>query len=166
MNIRILNESDAQEYQRLRLTALKINSEVFGSTYEREVSFSLDTVKERLKPTKEKFTLGAFDEEILVGIVTFVRESSPKMAHKGNIYGMFVLPEMRGKAVGKSLLFELISQVQYCDGLEQINLTVVSNNESAKSLYKTMGFEVYGVEKNALKYNGTYYHEDLMVLKL
>ncbi|GEO27772.1 hypothetical protein AAC03nite_35570 [Alicyclobacillus acidoterrestris] len=48
MNIRILYESDAQLYQELRLRALKINPEAFGSTYEREVKFSLETVVERL----------------------------------------------------------------------------------------------------------------------
>lgn len=166
MNIRIMNESDAPLYQELRLSALKINPEAFGSTYEREVKFTLETVKERLKPTNDKFTLGAFDDRKLVGIVTFMRESSPKTAHKGNIYGMFVMPEMRGQDLGKSLLLELISKAKYCNGLEQINLAVVSDNEPAKNLYKGIGFEVYGVEKNALKFNGKYFDEDLMVLKL
>jgi len=167
MNIRILNESDAQVYQELRLRALKINPEAFGSTYEREVKFTLETVVERLRSTEDKFVLGAFgDRDVLVGMVTFMRESSSKTAHKGNIYGMFVTPEMRGQGVGKSLLLELIKQAKTCIGLEQINLIVVSNNDQAKNLYKSIGFEVYGVEKNALKFNGKYFNEDLMVLQL
>jgi RimJ/RimL family protein N-acetyltransferase len=166
MNIRILNESDAQLYQDLRLSALKINPEAFGSTYDREVNFPLETVKERIKPTNDKFTLGVFDESKLVGIVTFMRENSPKTAHKGNIYGMFVIPEMRGKDLGKSLLLELIRKAKNCNGLEQINLAVVSDNGPAKNLYTGIGFEVYGVEKNALKFNGKYFDEDFMVLKL
>ncbi|HWJ77188.1 MAG TPA: N-acetyltransferase [Niallia sp.] len=167
MNIRILNESDAQLYQELRLRALKINPEAFGSTYEREVKFTHETVVERLRPTEDKFVLGAFgDRDVLVGMVTFMRESSSKTAHKGNIYGMFVTPEMRGQGVGKSLLLELIKQAKTCIGLEQINLIVVSNNDQAKNLYKSIGFEVYGVEKNALKFNGKYFNEDLMVLQL
>ena len=167
MNIRILNESDAQLYQELRLRALKINPEAFGSTYEREVKFTHETVVERLRSTEDKFVLGAFgDRDVLVGMVTFMRESSSKTAHKGNIYGMFVTPEMRGQGVGKSLLLELIKQAKTCIGLEQINLIVVSNNDQAKNLYKSIGFEVYGVEKNALKFNGNYFDEDLMVLQL
>jgi RimJ/RimL family protein N-acetyltransferase len=130
----------------------------------REVKFTLETVIERLKPTDDKFVLGAFD--LLVGIVTFMRESSPKTAHKGNVYGMFVVPEMRGKGLGKSLLLELIRKAKYCNGLEQINLTVVSDNEPAKKLYKSIGFQVYGVEQNALKFNGEYFDEDLMVFKI
>lgn len=167
LTIRILNESDAQLYQELRLSALKINPEAFGSTYEREAKFTLETVAERLKPNDNKFVLGAFeDRNLLVGIVTFVRESSLKTAHKGNVFGMFVKPEMRGQGLGKLLLLELLKKAKDCIGLEQINLTVISNNEPAKNLYRSIGFQNYGVEKNALKDNGKYFDEDLMVLKI
>ena len=52
------------------------------------------------------------------------------------------------------------------DGLEQVNLCVVSNNERAKKLYQSVGFEIYGTERNALKYNDRYFDEDLMALHL
>ncbi|MET4562342.1 RimJ/RimL family protein N-acetyltransferase [Lysinibacillus parviboronicapiens] len=167
MKIRILNEADAQLYQKVRLSALKINPEAFGSTYEREVKFSLEAVAERLEPAKDRFVLGAFNYDgSLVGIVTFMRENSLKTSHKGNVFGMYVAPEGRGQGFGKSLMMELISKAKNCDGLEQINLTVISENSSAKRLYKSLGFEVYGVERNALKFNGQYFDEDLMVLNI
>lgn len=93
-----------------------------------------------------------------------MRETSLKTAHKGNIYGMFVAPETRGMGVGKLLLEELIRKAKNSNGLEQLNLTVVSNNVAAKKLYTSLGFDVYGVERNALKDNGEYFDEDLMVL--
>lgn len=166
MDIRILNESDAQSYQDIRLSALKNNPEAFGSTYEREAKFSLEVVAERVQPTKEKFVLGAFNESSLVGIVTFMRESSLKTSHKGNVFGMYVVPESRGKGLGKALVMDLIRRAKTCDGLEHINLTVVSKNRSAKKLYESLGFEVYGVERDALKFNGQYFDEDLMVLNI
>ncbi len=167
MNIRVLSESDAGLYQEVRLSALKNNPEAFGSTYEREVKFSLETVSERMKPTRDKFVLGAFDTRgSLVGIVAFVRENGLKTAHKGNVFGMYVAPEMRGQGLGKSLMLELIRKAKNCEGLEQINLTVMSENEVGKKLYKFLGFVVYGVEHNALKYNGQYFDEDFMVLKV
>ncbi|MDQ0188882.1 GNAT family N-acetyltransferase [Alicyclobacillus cycloheptanicus] len=166
MYIRVLDESDAEVYQALRLSALKNNPEAFGSTYEREVEFSVETVAERVKPLDGKFTLGAFDDrEVLVGMVTCMRESGLKTAHKGNVFGMYVSPEARGRGFGKSLILELINKARD-DGLEQINLTVVSSNEHAKKLYQSVGFQVYGVERNALKYNRQYFDEDLMVLFL
>lgn len=167
MNIRILQECDAQLYQEVRLSALKLNPEAFGSTYEREVGFSLETVKERVKPTGDKYIVGAFDDgKSLVGMVTFVRESNLKIRHKGNVFGMYIAPDNRGQGLGKSLMKELIRRAQECDGLEQLNLTVVSTNVFAKRLYKSLGFEVYGRERHALKYMGHYYDEELMVLSI
>lgn len=165
--IRVLTKFDAKLYQDLRLSALKINPEAFGSTYEREVEFSLESVAERLQPVEDKFVLGAFnDNGLLVGIVTFMREISPKTRHKGNVFGMYVAPEARGQGLGKSLMIELIRKAKNCAGLEQINLTVVSKNHTAKMLYNSLGFEVYGVEQNALKFNGQYFNEELMVLNI
>lgn len=167
MITRILKESDAPMYQELRLTALRTNPEAFGSTYDQESKFSLETVIERIRLNKNKFVIGAFKEDgALSGIVTFVRETGIKTSHKGNIYGMYVSQEIRGKGIGKLLLLDLIEQARKCEGLEQLNLTVVSNNESAKKLYKSVGFEIYDVERKALKYNGQYYDEDFMVLQL
>ncbi|WP_134701974.1 GNAT family N-acetyltransferase [Ammoniphilus sp. YIM 78166] len=167
MNIRVLNESDAHVYQELRLSALKTNPEAFGSTYDKEVHFSMETVEERIKPSKDKFVLGSFDKMgSLVGTVIFIRENNIKTTHKANVYGMYVAPEVRGKGIGKSLILELIKQARNCEGLEHINLTVVSNNQSAKKLYEFVGFEVYGTERKALKFDGQYYDEDLMVFTI
>lgn len=164
MEVRILNEIDAQLYQKLRLQALKNNLEAFGSTYEREVLFSLEYVAERLKSTQEKFVLGAFQCNQLVGVVTFMREMGLKESHKGNVFGLYVAPGVRGTGIGKSLMIELLKRAKKCDGLEQIKLAVMSENSSAKKLYQSLGYKTYGVERNGLKYNGEYFDEDLMVL--
>mgnify|MGYP005749085383 CR=1 FL=1 len=167
MKIRILTEEDVSKYQVCRLNALKTNPEAFSSTYEREAAFSIETVKERINPTSDKFVLGAFDnKETLVGIVTFFRETGLKTKHKANVYGMYVAPEARGKGVAKHLMQELINKAKEIDGVEQLLLTVVQDNVSAKKLYNSLGFEVYGVERNALKVNGEYLDEDWMVLFL
>jgi len=168
MKYRVLEAADAAVYRQVRLSALQINPEAFGSTYEREVQFTLEMFVERVKLIEGKFTLGAFlDDGTLVGIATFVRETGIKTAHKGNIYGIYLAPEARGKGMGKTLLLELIRIAKdSAVGLEQIHLSVVSENESAKKLYASLGFEVYGVERHALKVDGRYYDEDLMLLML
>lgn len=165
MVIRVLDEPDVRQYQDLRLKALKLSPEAFGSTYEREVQFTLETFAERIKPADGKFALGAFDDSgSLVGIVNFVRESGQKSHHKGNVYGMYVAPEASGHGLGKKLMLDLVKRASNYVGLEQINLTVMSENLIAKKLYKSLGFEVYGVERKALKLNEQYFDEDLMVL--
>jgi ribosomal protein S18 acetylase RimI-like enzyme len=167
MNIRVLDEVDASIYQELRLRALETNPESFGSTYEREVKFSTKQFQERVRLAEDRFMLGAFDDNgSLVGVVRFMRETDLKSKHKGNIYGMFVAPEMRGQGVGRALMLEVIKRVKDFRGVEQIILQVVSTNASAKKLYESIGFETYGVEPRALKDKGQYFDEELMVLFL
>ncbi|GAE06818.1 GNAT family N-acetyltransferase [Paenibacillus sp. JCM 10914] len=105
MKIRVLHESDASLYQELRLQGLQTDAYAFGSTYEREASFSMETMMERVKLSKDKFVLGAFEASgKLAGIVTFVREVGTKTAHKGNVFGMYVSSDMRGKGIGRQLM--------------------------------------------------------------
>nr|WP_280512201.1 GNAT family protein [Carnobacterium mobile] len=163
----MLDEKDAEMYQVLRLTALTTNPEAFGSTYEREMQFSIEEIKQRIVPSEKRISLGVFDESnVLIGIVTFIRETSIKMQHKGHIVGLYISAASRGQGVGNCLLTEMIELVRNWDGLEQISLTVVSTNLSAKHLYSSLGFKVYGTEKKAIKYEDQYYDEELMVLFL
>ena len=109
----------------------------------------------------DKFVLGAFgDEGQLFGVVTFMRDTGMKTRHKGNIFGMYVVPEKRGTGLGRKLLEELIRRAREMEGIEQINLAVVSSNNNAKELYLSLGFEIYGQERNALKYEDQYYDDD------
>ena len=165
MEIKIINKRDWVSYQKLRLTALKVAHESFGSTYEREVQFTEQQIIERISPNSNKFFMGIFDGKELVGMVSFHKEIGEKERHKGDIYGMFIHGDYQGKGLGKLLLSALISKVKedYPD-LEQIRLSVVSNNISAIKLYGHLGFEKYGVEINALKDGDKYFAEDLMVL--
>ncbi|NIK67342.1 GNAT family N-acetyltransferase [Paenibacillus sp. BK720] len=166
MDIRILTEADVEAYHELRLQSLLESPEAFLTTYEIQVVRSLTEIASGLKPDEGRFTLGAFLEGKLVGMVTFVRESKPKILHKENVYAMYVAPEARGQGTGKRLMMELIDKAAKLDGLEQINLTVISKNAAAKALYASCGFEVFGIERNAMKAQDQYWDEENMVLRL
>ncbi|MCR8634689.1 GNAT family N-acetyltransferase [Paenibacillus radicis (ex Xue et al. 2023)] len=165
MNIRCLNPADAEIYREIRLKSLKENPEAFLTTYEIQLIKPIEEFQQNLEQTELKFTLGCFSKaNELAGIVTFVRESNPKITHKGTIYAMYVSPEFRGMRVGYALLTELIQRAKQFPGLEQIKLTVVSNNLAAKKLYESIGFTTYGTERNAMKTNGQYWDDDMMVI--
>ncbi|NOU92367.1 GNAT family N-acetyltransferase [Paenibacillus sp. LMG 31456] len=167
MNIRCLNPTDAEIYRQIRFTSLKENPEAFLTTYEIQLEKPIEEFQQNLQQTAMKFTLGCFTKaDELAGIVTFVRESNPKITHKGSIYAMYVNPEFRGMRVGYALLTELLQRAKQLPGLEQINLTVVSNNLAAKRLYESVGFTTYGTERNAMKSNGQYWDDDLMSIIL
>ncbi len=122
-------------------------------------------------PTKEKadsFTLGAYIDNNLAGIVSFSRDGidREKLRHKGLLFRMYVSTHFRGKGIAKELIKELIFRVKKIHDIEQINLTVVANNTRAKALYEKFGFVTFSTEQNAMKWKGKYFTEDQMVLKL
>ncbi|CAD0000709.1 MULTISPECIES: GNAT family N-acetyltransferase [Flavobacterium] len=122
-------------------------------------------------PTNDKedsFTLGAYVENELGGVVSFTRDGNDreKLRHKGILFRMYVSNEFRGKGIGKQLIEELITRVKKSNDIEQINLTVISNNANAKKLYEKFGFVTFSSEKNAIKWKGKYFSEDQMALQL
>jgi ribosomal protein S18 acetylase RimI-like enzyme len=136
------------------------------TTFEIEIEKPIEQLQHNLKITDSRLILGALYDNELIGIVTFVRDSNLKTTHKGSVYAMYVSPKYRGRGIGNALMSELINLANKCDGLEQVYLTVISNNNAAKRLYKNVGFVIYGTERNALKTGDQYWDEDLMVLRL
>lgn len=117
----------------------------------------------------DSFTLGLLtDAGTLAGVVSFQREGQmrEKLRHKGLLFRMYVSAEHGGKGFGRQLVDEIIRRVQEQTDVEQINLTVVATNESAKRLYEKAGFRSFARETNALKDGNLYYDEEQMVLFL
>jgi ribosomal protein S18 acetylase RimI-like enzyme len=122
-------------------------------------------------PTKDSldsFTLGAYVDSEFAGVVSFARDGGDreKLRHKGILFRMYVSKDYRGQGVAKKLIEELIERVKLIADIEQINLTVISNNDNAKKLYEKIGFVTFGSEKNAIKWKGKYFAEDQMTLSL
>jgi RimJ/RimL family protein N-acetyltransferase len=168
MEVRILKEADAEAFWNIRLQALRENPESFGSSYEelleRGISGVTQGFRKRTSPL-EDVTFGAF-EGSLVGIAGFRREEEVKRRHKATIWGMYVIPEMRGKGIGKALLRAAIAHARTLPNLEKINLSVVLASTEARQLFLSLGFETYGLEKQALKLQDRYFDQELMVLRL
>lgn len=122
-------------------------------------------------PTKDRndsFTLGAYIENVLAGVISFARdgEDREKLRHKGLLSTMYVSTRFRGHGIAKKLLEETINRVKAIPDIEQINLIVVSTNARAKQLYEKFGFEKFGTEPNSIKWENKYFAEDQMVLRL
>jgi ribosomal protein S18 acetylase RimI-like enzyme len=168
MHVRKLTEADATEFWQLRLRALRDNPEAFSSSYEESHTIPLVRVMQRLREESiagDNCILGAF-EATLVGMVGFRRHQSIKEQHKSTLWGMYVIPEMRGRGIGKALLSHAIAHATSLAGLVQMHLAVVSTQAAARHLYRSLGFEVYGLEPRALKVGNQYCDEELMVLRL
>ncbi|MCF2946002.1 GNAT family N-acetyltransferase [Paenibacillus tarimensis] len=161
--IKEIKQEDVELYWKLRLEALKTNPEAFGATYEDSVKTPISEVVKRIQNESDNYILMAFTErDQAAGMVGFRREQGIKLKHKGMIWGVYVSPEYRGKGIAKELLKEVINRGKEIEGLKQINLGAVTTNQAAIDLYKKLGFETYGIEKNALEYRDQGYDEELM----
>ena len=169
MQIRRLTEPDFDHFYALRLRALREHPAAFGSSYEESVAQPVEDFQTRLRENStasNRFILGAFQEETLVGMIGFFQEPQRKRNHIGVIWGMYVVEEMHGQGVGRALLDETIRLASELSGVEQIILSVVTENKAAHRLYLSTGFEAYGLEPKALKVTGRYLDEAHMILHL
>ncbi|MGO0061243.1 N-acetyltransferase family protein [Brevibacillus fluminis] len=165
---RVLDAADAEHYVALRLEALRTNPEAFLVTYEESVADDnlLAVYRSRLMPTPLSFTMGAYRGEDLVGMATLIRSDREKIRHKASLVAVYTTPGERGKGVSKMLLSAMIEKAREWEGVEQITLTVASENVPAVKLYRSLGFEWFGTEKKAMLHQGVYADEDYMKLML
>jgi ribosomal protein S18 acetylase RimI-like enzyme len=161
VRVRQLTPDDAVLYQALRLESLQNNPEAFASTYDAEKQKPIAWFAERLQ---RMAVFGAFRGSALVGVAGFSVQQGAKMAHKGVLLGMYVSPQSRKDRIGRKLVEAVIDHARHL--VELIQLNVVSDNIPARALYDSLGFSEYGFEKNALKQDGHYFDEVLMVKSL
>jgi RimJ/RimL family protein N-acetyltransferase len=83
-------------------------------------------------------------------------------SHCGTL-GIGLLPEFRGKGIGRELMRRTIDAA-FAFGLTRIELTVRERNANAIALYKSLGFEVEGMHRRAVGIEGEYENLHSMAL--
>jgi ribosomal protein S18 acetylase RimI-like enzyme len=173
LHVRDLRESDAAAWWDLRLTALETEPFAFGRSADEHRATPVETIAARFRESSpdqdsspHQVTAGAFDDDLLVGIATFRRESGQKDRHKGGIYGMYVAATHRRKRLARALMLHLIARAKRDTSIEQILVNVAAPQAAARALYRSLGFVVFGTEPRALKVGETYVDEDHLILDL
>jgi ribosomal protein S18 acetylase RimI-like enzyme len=159
MELRVLDAGDAAAFRTLRLAALRECPTAFSSSYEEECDIPVARTAERIAPGRDHAIFGAFERENLVGTVGLHRESSRKLAHKALIWGVYVAPSFRQRGVGRMLLQRALAHASSMSGLLQVTLGVNTENTAAIALYKSLGFETFGLERGFLLVDGVLHDE-------
>ncbi|MBL8520868.1 MAG: GNAT family N-acetyltransferase [Betaproteobacteria bacterium] len=166
MTVRRLLPSDAEQFQSVRLCGLQECPSAFASSHEEEVGTPLEVVAQRLAHKPDGAIFGWFAGPALRGVVGVQREGMSKLAHKAYIWGMYVAPDARRSGVGQELLVHALAYARDELGVRQVNLGVNTQNAAAISLYRRVGFEVYGTEREFLLVDGVLHDEHHMVCQV
>jgi ribosomal protein S18 acetylase RimI-like enzyme len=159
--IKQLQEQNWELWKHIRLEAVKLHPEAFGSSYEEEILGKDEDFKNRLN-TSDIF--GAFIDNILVGVAGFFQFKLQKLQHRGNLFSVYVKKENRGQGVADQLIKSIINHAR--TQVIQLHCMAATNNNAAIKLYQKHGFQIYGTEPRSLKVDENFYDEYLLVLKL
>ncbi len=158
--VRQLRAIDAERFRAIRLEGLRLCPEAFGAAFEEEAEWSVSLYAERLS-TSVVFGASRIGSDDFDGVVGFFVQAGLKSEHKGKLWGMYVRPSARQAGLGTALVARVVEHATPL--VEQIKLTVAASNITASRLYERAGFEAYGLEPGALKIDGKYFDEILMV---
>lgn len=156
--IRELRQDDDWTYRSLWRDALCCHGQYFRTAADDNVAAGIPT-----RGTEDSFTLGAFDNHTLVGIVSLERDTGMKLRHKALLFRMFVTPKCAGCGIGRSLVQEVLDRTRGVGDLHSIHLTVLEQNRRARALYQSLGFVDFALEPEAVQIEGMYVGEVRMM---
>lgn len=157
--IRKVESSEWLAWKTLRLEALEQHPEAFSASKEAEAAAPESDYMQRLE---NNAVFGAWHDRQLVGTVGFSAMKNPKMQHRGNMWGMYLQKEHRGKGISGGLVKAVIEHAR--QHVLQVHCTVITSNLPAIKLYEKSGFRTYGTEPRSLKVAGVFHDEHYMVL--
>ncbi len=104
------------------------------------------------------------DHGEVVGLLSFESfASTPQCRHAG-AFGVSVLATHRGTGIGTALVEALVVWAAGHPEVRRLELEVLGNNPRAKKLYRSLGFEVEGVKKDAVQV-GTVYVDSIVMTR-
>ncbi|MBP9669894.1 GNAT family N-acetyltransferase [Candidatus Woesebacteria bacterium] len=152
---------DWEKYKNLRIEALKNVPQAFLDDPDMAEKMSKEEWQRRMSSMYFAEIDGKW-----VGMIGAYQEKKTKVKHILNIVSVYVAPSYRGQGIGKALLEYVIEQAKKNPEIKKLLLGVVTTQEPAQELYKSLGFVKGGYLKYAVKVGKQYFDEYLMELYL
>lgn len=159
--LRQLGAADAEAFRDLRLAGLVNAPTAFGASPAQEAALPIALLRARLAD-EPNAVFGAFVGARLVGVAGFFMHDGDKARHRGQLWGVYVEPEARGRGIARQLVQAVIDHARR--HVTILEAAVAVGNNHAESLYSALGFETYARHPAALKVEGVFIDEFLLRL--
>lgn len=144
--IRRVTARDADSIKSIRLRSLQSDPLSFGSTFVKEAAYADEEWADWASGDAsgdEMATMLALDHGEPVGIVGAYRDDDDHSLY--HVIAMWVVPEYRGRGLGRRLLHAIEEWVDGCGGAT-IQLDVADQAPAAARLYQSAGYALDGQE--------------------
>ena len=141
VTVRRLTPEDVDILRGVRLRSLQDAPSSFGSSYQRELSFTTEIWRSRLLTDGNPNVVDEGPDGEVVGMVTGLRDiDDPSLAH---LVAMWVAPEARGRGAADRLVAGVVGWAR-SEGFSAVRLRVTDGNFRAEKLYERHGFQRTG----------------------
>ena len=139
--VRVLGEADWTLYRTVRLAALKESPRSFTASLDEEAAQDERWWRDRM--TRSRRLLAEVDQEPQGTISLGTYRDKPG---SGEVFGLYVLPEVRGRGVS-SRLVEAAEALATQDGYQQLFYWVGTDNPRAIGFANNFGFRLTGARR-------------------
>lgn len=169
VRVRTVVAADADALRTLRLEALRLHPVALttdlAETEARPPDYWRELIDRSGGDGGEVTVVADAGARGLAGMAGVFTSKQPKLAHAGTVWGVYVRENFRGAGVGEALVSACVRWARE-RGLITLKLWVMVGNESAIRCYERCGFVRSGIEPLAVRWEGRFYDEALMVLRL
>jgi RimJ/RimL family protein N-acetyltransferase len=170
ITIRPVRLADVEALRDLRIEALRRHPIAFTADFAEAESRTSDAWRDLVAKstgdgTPDVIMVADAAERGLAGMTGVFVPPQPKLAHAGIVWGVYVCEDFRRRRLGERLVRAAIDWARK-RGLVTLRLSAVQGNGAARRCYERCGFVEYGVEPMAVKWDGKFYDETLMALRL
>ena len=157
--IRRLTRDDVDAYRAIRIEALTVSPQSYGTSPENFARRSMESLRQQME---QMAFFGAVDATgALAGIVAYGRDVGERESHRGWLMQVYVKPSLRGSGAALALMDAAVEHAR--TEVIQVHLMVGAHNAPAIRLYEKAGFKTYGTDPRCLYVNGRYIDEHMMV---